>query len=80
MFENVKTPVQDNTASLYAPTKDDSACQYALGRACVANSFTGSGSLAGTDSSVLSKVGKNAVEAKAASEISGLPGTAGNTL
>ncbi|GAB7334377.1 hypothetical protein MBLNU13_g06389t3 [Cladosporium sp. NU13] len=80
VFENVKTPVQDNTAALYAPTKDDSACQSALGRACVANSFSGSGSLEGTDSSVLSQVGKNAVEAKAASEISGLPGTAGNTL
>jgi pectin lyase len=76
----VKTPVQDNTAALYAPTSDDSACQSAIGRACVANSFSGSGALAGTDSSVLSQIGSNAVDAVAASEISGIPGTAGNTL
>lgn len=80
VFENVKTPVTDNTASLYAPTSDDSACQSALGRACVGNSFSGSGTLEGTDSNVLSQIGSNAVDAVSASEISNIPGSAGNTL
>lgn len=80
VFENVKTPVTDNTAALYAPTSDDSACQSALGRACKGNTFSSSGKLDGTDSSVLSQIGENAVEADDASNISGIPGTAGNTL
>ena len=76
IFDNINTPVQDFSGSLYAPTSSDSACQSALGRACVGNTVTGSGELDGTDSSVLQQF--NGIDVVAADEsASGVPGTAG---
>ena len=82
VFNNVKTPVMpDNTAAVYTPVADDAACEAALGRACVVNSLVGSTEeFRGIDASAYSHVGKNAVGVVAASEIEGIPGTAGNTL
>ena len=59
-----------------------SACSAAIGRACVANSFSSSGSLTGTDTSFFNLfAGKNIPSAQAASSIaSSVPASAGNTL
>jgi pectin lyase len=82
VFENVKIPIMpDNTAAIYTPVADDAACEAALGRPCVVNSLVGSsGEFRGVDASAYSHVGKSAVDVAAASEIEGIPGTAGNTL
>lgn len=79
IFQDVSTPETDWSGSLYAPSSSDSACQSTLGRSCVANAYSGTG-LKGTDSSVLSKVGKNAASAEATSDIGDVPSNAGNTL
>jgi len=83
VFRDVKVPVAaDITAAVYTPTgADDAACEAALGRPCRINSFEGaSGEFKGIDASALDNVGLNAVDAVAASELEGIPGTAGNTL
>lgn len=81
VFRDVKTPVAEgSTAALYAPVAGDSACEAALGRPCVVNSFVGSGEMRAVDASAYEHVGGNAVGAVAAGEIEGVPGTAGNTL
>lgn len=82
VFRDVKIAVMpDITAAIYTPVADDAACEAALGRACVVNSFVGSsGEFRGTDASAYGHVGANAVDVVPASEIEGIPGSAGNTL
>jgi pectin lyase len=82
VFRDVKTPLTgDNTAAIYTPVVDDAACEAALGRPCVINSFVGSlAVLRGIDASAYGHVGKNAVDVVPASEIEGIAGSAGNTL
>lgn len=75
-FDNVANPSQDFTASLYAPTSSDEACQASLGRACVANTFTSSGSLEGTATSVLDQFSGLTV-AEADADASSVPSNAG---
>ena len=82
VFRDVEVPVAaDIAAAVYTPVEGDGACEAALGRPCQINSFEGSsGDFRGIDAGVLSHVGANAVDAVAASELEGIPGTAGNTL
>jgi pectin lyase len=80
VFQDVKIPEQDWSGQLYAPSSNDAKCKTYLGRACVANSYTGSGRLSGSATGVLSKIGKNAASAKPTSDIGDIPYTAGNTL
>ncbi|KAF2163223.1 polysaccharide lyase family 1 protein [Zasmidium cellare ATCC 36951] len=75
-FDNVTNPAQDFAASLYAPSSSDSACTDALGRACAANVLTDSGTLEGTDSSVLSQFSGLTI-ADADADASAVPGSAG---
>lgn len=80
VFQDVSTPSSDWSGSLYAPSSDDSACQSALGRSCYANAYSGSSSLSGDNTDVLSQIGENAASATSADDIGDIPSTAGNTL
>lgn len=75
-FDNVANPQQDMTASVYAPTSEDSACESALGRACQPNTFTSSGTLSGTASDVLSQFSGLTI-ADADADASGVVSSAG---
>lgn len=70
-FNGVKTPVSVTEGKLYTGTD----CSGALGRACVANTMTGSGTFSGTASDILSNF--NSKAAAAAKDASGVPNTAG---
>lgn len=82
-FYSSPTPVESSslTGALYAVTADDSACESALGRACEANGYSSdSGSMDGTDSSVLSlfSSGDNIPTADTADSVStSVPANAG---
>lgn len=81
-FYTVATPVESSslTGALYAASSDDSSCESALGRACVANGYSSdSGSLDGTDSSVLSgSFGSSIPDADTADNVaSSVPSNAG---
>ncbi|KAE8151656.1 pectin lyase fold/virulence factor [Aspergillus avenaceus] len=57
VFSNVKTPMNPDSKpglTFAASSNDTSSCTSALGRACVANKLTSSGTLSGSDESVLS--------------------------
>lgn len=75
-FDNVKTPTQDWTGSIYAPTTVDSACSDAIGRSCAADTYKDSGKIDGSDSSVLSKF-SGLKMAEADKDASGVPNSAG---
>ncbi|OLN97956.1 putative pectin lyase A 1 [Colletotrichum chlorophyti] len=78
VFDGIKTIIEDGGAgATLAITSSNAAdCKSKLGRECQANSLTGSGTFAGSDSSVLSKFGSADVpDAVAASSVS--KGTAG---
>lgn len=75
-FDNVKAPAKDFNGAMFAPTSASSACESGLGRACVAVTFTGSGALEGTDTSVLSKFSGLTI-ADAAADASDVPSSAG---
>ena len=55
-FIDVKQPLIADGGSVYAPlsSSDGSACQSALGRACVANSLLNSGSLSAKNTAAIS--------------------------
>ncbi|OTA30993.1 hypothetical protein BTJ68_08741 [Hortaea werneckii EXF-2000] len=80
VFQDVTTTETDWSGALYAPSSDDSACQSALGRSCYANSYSSADSLSGSDSSVLSQIGRNAADCDSADNIGDVPNNAGNTL
>ncbi|KAJ4298993.1 hypothetical protein N0V90_004237 [Kalmusia sp. IMI 367209] len=73
-FNGVTTPVSTQEGKLFT-AEDTSACSSALGRACVANTLTNSGTFSGTDSDVLSSFGSGA--AAADTDASGVPSSAG---
>ena len=54
VFNGVAAPVDSTIAGKLFTAEDPSACSKSLGRACVANSLTGSGKFSGTDADVLS--------------------------
>lgn len=81
IFQDVAVTEADWSGALYVPSSSDSGCSSALGRDCVANEFDNSGTeLQGTDTSVLSKIGSNAITPAAVADIGDIPSTAGNTL
>jgi pectin lyase len=62
VFQNVKSPLLANSGHLFGSpsTGANAACSSSLGHACVLNAFGSSGSLGGSDTSVLSRfAGKN---------------------
>ncbi|OMP83622.1 putative pectin lyase A [Diplodia seriata] len=70
VFQNVVTPLLENKGKVYAPTSVQSSCSSYLGHSCQANAFGSSGTLTGTDSSVLSSFsGKNVATAGSASNV-----------
>ncbi|EME45005.1 polysaccharide lyase family 1 protein [Dothistroma septosporum NZE10] len=75
-FDNVAAPEQGYTGSMFAPTTAPSECSSSLGRACVADVFTSSGTLDGSDTSFLSKFDGLTI-ASAASDASDVPTNAG---
>ncbi|KAL2139878.1 hypothetical protein VTI28DRAFT_4536 [Corynascus sepedonium] len=65
VFQNIETPLQSGgSGQLFASTSAASACSQYLGRACEANGFGSSGTLAGSDTSFLQYfAGKNIASA-----------------
>lgn len=81
MFENVNAIQSDFAGAMYAPSTDDSACSSALGRACMANAYTSSPSLAFMDTSALDKIsGLEVADAVDAASAKSAASNAGNTL
>ncbi|CAI0648296.1 unnamed protein product [Colletotrichum noveboracense] len=73
VFKNVEAPIESggDGANLAITSDNASTCSSKLGRSCQANSFSSSGSYAGTDSSVLNKFGSADIpDAVAASSVS----------
>lgn len=81
-FYSCPDPVETSslTGALYSVSSSDSSCESALGRSCEANSYSSdSGSLDGTDSSVLSgSFGSSIASADSADSVaSSVPSNAG---
>ncbi|KAI0592835.1 putative pectin lyase [Biscogniauxia sp. FL1348] len=79
VFDSVPTPVEDGAEGALFTADDTSACSSAIGRACVANSLSDSGTFSGTDTDVLSKFSDDTVAtAEAVSVVtSSVPSSAG---
>lgn len=75
-FDNVALPEQAFNGAMFAPTESSSECSSALGRACPGDTFTSSGTLDGTDTSVLDKFDGLTI-ADAADDASSVPTNAG---
>ncbi|KAI5925171.1 putative pectin lyase [Camillea tinctor] len=79
VFDGVPTPVEDGAQGALFTAEDTSACSSAIGRACVANSLTDSGTFSGTNTDVLSKFnGDTVATAEAVAAVtSSVPSSAG---
>ncbi|KAI1496335.1 putative pectin lyase [Biscogniauxia marginata] len=79
VFNGVGAPVEAGGKGELFTAEDTSACQSAIGRACVANSLVDSGAFSGTSSDVLSKFNSDtAAAADSTSEVSSnVPSNAG---
>ncbi|RYP11340.1 hypothetical protein DL764_000158 [Monosporascus ibericus] len=70
VIESVGTPVQDPVEGQLFTADDGSACSASLGRNCVANSVTNSGTFSGANTDFLANFsGKNIASAEAASAV-----------
>ncbi|KAF2642030.1 pectin lyase-like protein [Massarina eburnea CBS 473.64] len=82
VFQDTATPQESgDDGAVYSVTSSTASdCSSYIGRDCIANTFSSSGTLEGTDSSVLTKFksyGQNFADADSTSSVTGLSSSAG---